>query len=155
MTNNLEHRIRALLSEILGELDGYLVELKLLPGRVEVFADRDPHITIEDCTRISRFLLKKLEDEFSFSEHYALEVSSPGMDQPFRVMRQYRKSVGRDVEILLISGAKKTGTLLYADDEKLILEEEIKMNNKQVEKRQSEIFLVQIKSTNLVFNFKK
>src|SRR5205823_180714 len=88
MTNNIESRIRELLVEILNEVDGYLVELRVRPGRVEVFADRDPHITIEDCTRISRLLQRELESEFSFSEQYELEVSSPGMDQPFKVLRQ-------------------------------------------------------------------
>ncbi len=152
MTNNIEPRIRELLDQILKELDGYLVELRIRPGKVEVFADRDPHITISDCATISRFLLKTLDEELSFSDHYELEVSSPGMDQPFKVMRQYRKSVGRSVEVLLVSGQKKTGTLLYADEEKLIVEEELK-KNKQVEKIQSEILFVQIKSTNLVFKF--
>jgi ribosome maturation factor RimP len=154
MTNNIESRIRELLSEILTELDGYLVELRVRPGKVEVFADRDPHITIEDCTRISRMLQRELEDEFSFSEQYELEVSSPGMDQPLKILRQYKKCVGRNVDVLLFSGTKKTGMLMYADDEKIIIEEQIAKSKKETQSVQSEIPFVQIKSTNLVFNFK-
>ena len=154
MTNSIESRIRELVSEMLTEMDGYLVELRVRPGKVEVFADRDPHITIEDCTRISRMLQRELESEFSFSEQYELEVSSPGMDQPFKVLRQYKKSVGRNVDVLLFSGIKKTGLLMYADDEKIIIEERIVKSKKETESIQSEIPFVQIKSTNLVFNFK-
>ena len=154
MINNIETRIRQLLGDILTEVDGYLVELRVRPNRVEVYADRDPHITIEDCTRISRFLERQLNTEFPFSEQYTLEVSSPGMDQPFKVLRQYRKSVGRNVDILLTSGLKKTGILIYADEEKIIIEEQINKPNRQIEKMQSEIPFVQLKSTTLVFNFK-
>src|SRR5438552_18993557 len=114
--NNLETRIRELLDGILNETGSYLVDLRIKPNRVEVFADRDPHITIEDCVRISRFLEKQLNDEFSFSQSYSLEVSSPGMDQPFRILRQYKKNVGRKVEVQLFSGTKKSGMLMYADE---------------------------------------
>ena len=154
MIDNPENRIRELLGSILTEGDCYLVELKVRPNRVEVYADRDPHITIEDCVRISRSLERQLNTEFPFSERYSLEVSSPGMDQPLRVLRQYRKSVGRNVNVILSSGDKKEGTLMYADEEKIIVEEQIKKTGKQIESVQVEIPFVQIKSTNLVFNFK-
>jgi len=154
MINNIDSRIRQLLSDILTDVDGYLVELRVRPNRVEVFADRDPHITIEDCARISRFLERELNTEFPFSQQYTLEVSSPGMDQPLKVLRQYRKSVGRNVDVLLTSGLKKTGILIYADEEKIIIEEQINKPNRQIEKMQSELLFVQLKSTTLVFNFK-
>jgi ribosome maturation factor RimP len=154
MMDNLESRLRELLSEMLVEMDGYLVDLIIRPSKVEVFADRDPHITIEDCVRISRALVKQLDSEFPFSQQYELEVSSPGMDQPLKVLRQYRKCVGRNVDIVLLSGEKKTGTLLYADEGKLIMEEQITKSKKEIEKIQSEIPFIQIKSTILVFNFK-
>jgi ribosome maturation factor RimP len=125
--NNLDSRIRELLSAMLEDQNSYLVDLKVRPGQlVQVFVDRDPHITIEECAAISRYLEKELNKEFSFSEKYTLEVSSPGMDQPLKVMRQYKKSVGREVDVVLISGMKKRGTLLYADDEKIILEEAVR-----------------------------
>jgi len=150
----LENRIRELLADILNEMDSYLVDLRVLQNKVEIFADRDPHITIDDCAKISRTLEKKLDSELPFSQQYALEVSSPGMDQPFKVLRQFRKNVGRTVDVVLISGIKKTGSLLYADEEKVVIEEKIAISNKQIETRQAEIPFVQIKSTQLVFNFK-
>jgi len=134
MTNNIESRIRELLSEILTELDGYLVELRVRPGKVEVFADRDPHITIEDCTRISRMLQRELEDEFSFSEQYELEVSSPGMDQPLKIYKQYLRRIGRNVKVIMPDGKLHKGKLLSANDNEFELLEtiETKENKKKI-----------------------
>jgi ribosome maturation factor RimP len=154
MPNQLENRLRELLEEILGETDSYLVELKMKPNKVEVYADRDPHITIDDCARINRLLAKKLDAEFPFSSRYALEVSSPGMDQPLKVQRQFKKNLGRTVDVMLHSGAKKSGVLLYADEEKILIEEQQRGEGKETKTIQSEIPFVQIKSTLLVFNFK-
>jgi len=152
--NQLENRIRELLDEILNETDIYLVDLRVGTSIVEVFADRDPHITIEDCVKISRRLEKQLDSEFPFSEKVTLEVSSPGMDQPFKVFRQFKKSVGRNVDVILLSGEKKSGVLIYADEEKIVIEEQISRSKHQTETAQSEVPFVNIKSTQLVFNFK-
>lgn len=150
----LETKIKGIISSILEEKDGYLVDLKVRHNQlVQLFIDRDPHITIEDCAYISHFLEKELNKEFSFSENYVLEVSSPGMDQPLKVLRQYKKSIGRNVEVLLFSGARKTGMLMYADEEKIILEEKTKSKLKQQETVQTELPFLQIKSTNLVITF--
>ena len=152
--NPLESRIRELLADILNESDSYLVDLRIKSNKVEVFADRDPRITIDDCAKISRILERRLDEEFPFSNQYSLEVSSPGMDQPLKVLRQFRKNVGRTVEVVLISGMKRTGSLMHADEEKITIEENITGSNKLSETRQTEISFVEIKSTQLVFNFK-
>jgi ribosome maturation factor RimP len=149
----LELRIRELLEGILNETDSYLVDLKIRPNKVEVFADCDPHITIDDCVRISRFLERQLDEEFSFSQQYALEVSSPGMDQPLKILRQYKKNIGRQIDVTMVSGMKKSGRLLFADEEKIVIEEEILKQKNNREILQSEIPFVQIKSTNIVFQF--
>lgn len=151
---NVETRIRELLGTLLEEKSSYLVELKVNPGHsVQVFVDRDPHITIEDCAYISRGLQRELDKEFPFSEEYALEVSSPGMGEPLKVLRQYKKCVGREVSVLLLSGVKKTGLLMYADEEKIILEENIKPKSKETESVQTPIPFLNIKSTSVVIKF--
>ncbi|MEP7127302.1 MAG: ribosome maturation factor [Chitinophagales bacterium] len=151
---NLEERIKELLDALLREKDSYLVDLKVRKGQmVQVFVDRDPHITIEDCVWISRGLQKELDKEFPFSEQHTLEVSSPGMGEPLKVLRQYKKCVGREVEVLLLSGMKKSGTLFYADEEKIILEETITNKMKDQAPEQTEIPFLNIKSTNVVIKF--
>ncbi|MEO6169258.1 MAG: hypothetical protein ABIO46_11465 [Chitinophagales bacterium] len=151
---NLEDRIKEVLDTLLQEKDSYLVDLKVRKGQsVQVFVDRDPHITIEDCAWISRGLQKELDKEFPFSEQHVLEVSSPGMGEPLKVLRQYKKCVGREVEVLLLSGMKKRGTLLYADEEKLLLEEIFTAKTKEPAPVQTEIPFLNIKSTNVVIQF--
>lgn len=151
---NLEEQIKEVLEILLREKDSYLVELKVRKGQlVQVFVDRDPHITIEDCAWISRGLQKELDKLFPFSEQHTLEVSSPGMGEPLKVLRQYKKCVGREVEVLLLSGMKKKGTLLYADEEKLVLEEIFTTKLKETTPLQTEIPFLNIKSTNVVIKF--
>lgn len=149
---DIENRIKELLVTLLEEKSSYLVDLRVSSGQlVQVFVDRDPHITIEDCAYISRGLQRELNKDFPFSEQYVLEVSSPGMGEPFKVFRQYQKCVGREVEVLLFSGTKKTGTLLYTDEEKIILEETSNVKSKPT--IQTEIPFLNIKSTNVVIKF--
>ncbi len=95
---DLEERIKEVLATLLPQKDSYLVELKVRKGQlVQVFVDRDPHITIEDCAWISRGLQKELDKDFPFSEEHTLEVSSPGMGEPLRwlVIQKVRGSRGR------------------------------------------------------------
>ena len=154
MINNIENRIRELLSSMLTEMDGYLVDLRIRQAKVDVFIDRDPHINIAECVRISRSLLKQLDEEFPFSDQYELEVSSPGMDEPFKVMRQYQKSIGKNVSVIVHSGENKTGILRSANEERITLEETIMKSKKEKEILQTVIPFNQIKTTTLVFNFK-
>jgi ribosome maturation factor RimP len=151
---NLEIRTREILQDLLEQKSSYLVDLKVVQGQlVQVFVDRDPHITIEDCAWISRGLEKELNREFPFSDQYVLEVSSPGMDQPLKVLRQYKKCVGREVAVVLTSGVKKSGRLLYADEEKILLEETKDSKQREPRANQTEIPFLNIKSTGLVIKF--
>ena len=145
---NLEERIKEILEKLLQEKDSYLVELKVRKGQlVQVFVDRDPRITIEDCAWISRGLQKELDKEFPFSEQHTLE------GEPLKVLRQYKKNAGREVEILMLTGVKKSGKLLYADEEKLIVEESVDPKNKDAGLIQTEIPFLNIKSTTVVIKF--
>lgn len=149
---NEEQRIREIVGELLDEMDAYLVDLKIRAGKVQLFVDRDPHITIDDCARINRALVRRLDMEFPFTSRFALEVSSPGLDQPLKVLRQYRKNIGRTVEVLTVSGEKKRGVLLFADEDRLILEQTV-MENQQPVTRQCELPFLLIKTTNVIFQF--
>ena len=49
------------------------------------------------------------------AEDFELEVGSAGITSPFKVLRQYQKNVGNEVEMLLKSGQKKVGVLTAVD----------------------------------------
>lgn len=96
-----QHRrkIEALLPPVLAASGAYLVELSVKhDGRgklVRVLIDTDAGITIGQCAEISRELGRLIDAGQVLTETYRLEVSSPGIDQPLRLLRQYAKNVGR------------------------------------------------------------
>ena len=61
-----------------------------------------------------------------------MEISSPGLDEPLKLRRQYLKNIGRYVEIILKSGIKKEGKLISADKEIVIEEEKGSKKKKEV-----------------------
>jgi len=57
---------------------------------------------------------------------YNLEVSSPGIDQPLLLKRQYAKNIGRNLKLQLVEGGEKIGTLENVTDEEIVFKEEPK-----------------------------
>ena len=95
-----------------------------------------------------------LEDLATLKENYILEVSSPGMDQPFKVVQQYKNAINRQVEILKKDGIKYEGTLTdFADDVAQITVEKRK-KGKVIAKQVYDIPLADIKSTKKLITFK-
>lgn len=90
--------------------------------KITVFVDADDRLTIDMCRVISRYLEKKIEEEQWLPEKYTLDVSSPGLDNPLRLHRQYVKNVGRSAKIKLSDGSVKKGKIKEITDEVLILE---------------------------------
>ncbi|MBP7272210.1 MAG: ribosome maturation factor [Saprospiraceae bacterium] len=108
--------------------DCFIVEIKLAnPNRLEVFVDSDTGISLEKCQKISRYLEQHLEEKKWLSENYTLEVSSPGINRPLKFVRQYKKNIGRTLDITLSDNTIKKGVLLNADDEQILIEETLKV----------------------------
>jgi ribosome maturation factor RimP len=90
-------------------------------------------------------------------EDFSLEVSSPGLTQPFKVLRQYQKNLGKVVEIVTTKGDKVVGILISADEKSFVVEttDNIKVDGKKtVETKRFEFFLVDIKTVKPVITFK-
>jgi ribosome maturation factor RimP len=116
----LKEQIQAWLAPLLTEQDLFLVDIKTAgKAKVEVYVDGDNGITISQCADISRFLEKHLDGSALVSPSYTLDVSSPGMSNPLRVPRQYRRRIGRILEILKTDGSELEVQLLAADDDKI------------------------------------
>ena len=148
-----KEKILAILEPYLQGTDKYVVDVKIAGGNVvQVFLGSDMRITIEDCAVVSRFLGNKLDEENVFPGNYTLEVSSAGMDEPLKKMRQYRKNIGREVDVLLLNGVRKKGVLLYADDEKIQIEE-VKKEKHKTESIQHDIPFIEIKNTKIIYKF--
>ena len=104
------------------ELEGseyFLVELKVsADNEITVEIDSDENVDIDYCIALTR----KIEEAFSRDdEDYELEVGSAGLTSPFKVLRQYQKHIGEEVEVLEKGGKKRQGILKNADADKFVV----------------------------------
>lgn len=115
-----QHSIEQHLEGILAGKDIFLVGVRVdKDNRIVVLVDTPGGISIDQCVQVSRELEAKLDRD---SEDFALEVSSPGLDSPFRVIEQYRKNIGREITIVKTDGERLEGTLKETGDQGIVLE---------------------------------
>lgn len=131
----------------------FLVDVKLKPGNsIQVLLDADTGVSLNKCVGYNRTLYKKIEDAGLFTPgDFALEVSSPGLDEPLKLPRQYQKNLGRAVEVILKDGRKVSGKLLEAEPEIVI--EEVKGKGKKQETVKHTFSQEQIKTTKIQIVF--
>jgi ribosome maturation factor RimP len=76
-------------------LDCFVVDVVLSGRKIEIYIDSDEGVDFQKCKKLSRFLEAYLDESEEFSDNYVLEVSSPGLDRPLLMPRQYKKNIGR------------------------------------------------------------
>jgi ribosome maturation factor RimP len=147
----LQHKVEVLIEP---EPGFFLVDIRIKPtNNVKVFIDADQGISIEKLVQLNRRLYKDIEESNFFPNgDFSLEVSSPGLDEPLKMHRQYVKNIGREVEVLTNEGVKKEGKLLTVTEEEITLEEE-RGKNKKKEIVQHTIPFNQIKTTKIQIKF--
>ena len=133
----------------------FVVKVVVRPiNQISVFVDGDAGITIEKCVQVNRALYKKIVEQGICNDgEFSLEVSSPGVDEPLSMPRQYVKNIGRHVELETLDGRKLEGKLLAADETSIQLEEE-KGKGKKKEIIQHFLLMKDIKSTIVKLIFK-
>ena len=153
---NIEKRVRELVEEKIAELPNlFLVDVKMHSnGQLIVLVDGDNGIGIADCAAISRHIGFHLEEENVIAEAYNLEVSSPGIDTPLVLKRQYAKNIGRTLAIKMNDGTKREGELLAAGEEAITIAETIKEKGKKAETVESTIPTDNITETKVLISFK-
>ncbi len=119
---NIETVQRILLSKLFDDI--FLVEMKVKPiNNFKIYLDADSGLGIEKCIKINRALYKQLEEMGVYPDgDFSLEVSSPGIDEPLKMLRQYVKNIGRNVEVILQDDEIKEGKLLSATEEEIEIE---------------------------------
>ena len=119
-------------SDIIDAIGGEIVARGCFIVDVSVSKDNDITLTIDsengkieldDCVSLSRYFETKFDREV---EDYSLTVSSAGLDQPFKVYRQFLKAVGTKVEVQLKGGKKMVASLVAADEESITLKYSVK-----------------------------
>jgi ribosome maturation factor RimP len=146
--------IKGMVEGILTEPKHFLVDVRIKPtNNVKVFIDGDEGIPLSELIQYNRKLYKILEESGLFpADDFSLEVSSPGLDEPLKLHRQYKKNLGRYVDVLLNDSVKKEGKLLRANEEGIVIETESGKGKKK-EIKEETILFNDIKSTKIQIKF--
>ena len=148
-----KEKVQSLVEEVLLD-DQFVVDIHVgLGNSILVFVDSDTGISVGECVEISRHVEHSLDRE---TEDFSLEVSSPGLSGPFKVVRQYLKNIGREVEVVTTTGEKQKGILKSVNETGFELEvvAKEKVDGKKVSITKSSAYdFDQIKTVKIVISF--
>ncbi|NDB53979.1 MAG: ribosome maturation factor [Chitinophagaceae bacterium] len=147
----MEERVVSLIG---AEKDLFLVEIRIKPtNNVKIYIDGDQGVSVDKLVSYNRKLYRQLEEEGIFPDgDFSLELSSPGLDEPLKMHRQYVKNIGRPVEVILNDGIKQEGVLKAVTEEAIEVESTTGKGKKAVT-TQLTIPFIQIKSTKIQIKF--
>lgn len=148
-------RIEALIEGLIEETkEVFLVSVKIKPtNNIKVFLDADNGLSIEKCTKINRAMYRVIEEEGWYPDgNFSLEVSSPGVDEPLKLLRQYKKNIGRKVEVTFTDDTITEGKLIGAAEEGVQVEITEGKNKKAVTTVKTVAF-VDIKQVKVLISF--
>ena len=145
----VENLIQPLLQE-----DVFLVYIKIKPtNNFKIYIDADGGLPLEKCIKINRALYKQMEEMGLYPDgNFSLEVSSPGIDEPLKLIRQYIKNVGRFIEVFKLDDTRLEGKLLEANEEKISIEI-TEGKGKKMTVNQLEVSISDIKQTKVQVKF--
>ena len=155
---NSDSQIQAIEQKVMALIDpdpeNFLVEVRIRPGNnIKVFVDADRGISIDKLAQYNRALYRQIEESRLFPNNdFSLEISSPGLDEPIKLHRQYLKNIGRYVEVILKDGMKREGKLVNVTDGESLIEEE-KGNKKKKEIIRHSLSYDDIKTTKIQIKF--
>ncbi|GAB3263783.1 ribosome maturation factor RimP [Larkinella harenae] len=158
---DVKAKVNELLQPYLNEDQYFVVDIQVSPSRtrakITVLLDSDTGITIDECASISRRLGNQLEElEVFDGQAFTLEVSSPGVDEPLVMKRQYLKNVGREIDVLLHDGQTRRGKLETVADDHIVITEKLlkkpKKNDPPIEP--TAIPFTEIKKSTIQVSFK-
>ena len=151
-----KEKIQLLIDEKLEGTDFFIVDIDIsTANKISVEMDGDNGFPISECINFSRQIEGNLDREV---EDFSLEVSSPGLNKPFRLTRQYLKNLNKTVLVKSAEGVDVKGLLTYADDTKISVQtsrkERLEKKKKKAEIVEDiEILRENILETKLVIEF--
>ena len=113
-------KIIELAGPVLNEKKFFIVSLTIsASNKIVLHIDGMKGVKIEDCIHVSRVIEQGLDREV---EDFDLEVSSAGLDTPFKSVQQYVKNIGRDVIVQHSNGSITEGKLIEANENNFVIE---------------------------------
>jgi ribosome maturation factor RimP len=149
--------IEGIIESFIEEKNAFIVEIKVgSSNKINIEIDSNDGFSINNCVEASKLIESKLDRE---EEDFELEVASAGLSEPFKVIQQYQKNLGEEVETLTSEGIKIKGILLSVTDNGFEIEESkmVKVEGKKKKQNVSEkhsFLFDQVKSTKIIIKFK-
>lgn len=154
---NFKDKVKELIDSVLSENPTlFLIDLSISnDNAVRIVIDGDQGVGIDDCIAVSRAVEHNLDRE---EVDFSIEVTSFGATEPFQLERQYRKNIGRDVEVKTTDGKKHEGLLKNVEGGNITLETETREpkpvgKGKITVKREHLFALNDIKETKVIIKF--
>ena len=115
------NKVQELLEAALAEREHlFLIDLSINEAnKISIVLDGDFGVNLQDCIDISKAVENKLDRE---EQDFSLEVASAGVSSPLKLVRQFKKNIGRTLKVKTIASEEVEAKLTSADDEKIILE---------------------------------
>ncbi len=149
--SEIEQHCTELVTPIIEENNFELVDVEYVKEGsdyyLRVYADKPDGININDCVLISRALEAKLDEEDKIKEAYILEVSSPGLTRPLKKDKDYKRSIGKLIEIKLykaMDGTKEFCGVLESFTEDTVTIMEDSDEHKEVTINRSDISMIRL-----------
>ncbi len=116
----LKDKVIVLLNDALAENESiFLIDFKMSSdNKIKVILDGDHGVSVQDCMNVSRAIEHNLDRE---EEDFSLEVASAGAASPIVMPRQYKKNIGRKLEVRT-NGVSLEGNLTEATEDSITLE---------------------------------
>lgn len=149
-------KIKKIVDIKIAESTNFIVDLSVKPGnKIVVLLDNDKGVSISDCVAMSRHIEFSLDRE---TEDFELNVMSPGLTEPLKILRQYQKYLGKEVDVITKENKKIRGKLLSVNEQGIQLETK---NSEKVEGKKGKQLIInninltfnQIKETKIVISF--
>ncbi|MCR6639771.1 MAG: ribosome maturation factor RimP [Sporocytophaga sp.] len=131
----IEEKILQIAEKNLSSDDLFIVDLVITGNsgrqKISITLDGDNGVDIDTCAYLSRKVGNEIEETNLIDAAYVLEVSSPGIDQPLKLKRQYYRNIGRRVSVTLLDDSQINGLLKEVNEELIVLDAEKKINRQK------------------------
>lgn len=135
-------KIENIIKDGISDSDVFVVDISIKPSNmIQVYLDKPGGIPLETCVKFSKLIESSLDRE---NEDFELQVSSPGLNEAFRVPQQYLKNIGKSIKVIGVDGEKYKGTIKSADEAGIDMEAEIRVKLAGSKKKTTDIKSVRL-----------
>ena len=92
------------------------------------YIDKEGGITVNDCETVSRAFSDRLDENDFIEDSYIMEISSPGLDRPLKKEKDFKRNMGKPVEVRTYRPIEKqkefSGVLTAYDSNSVTIDED-------------------------------